>query len=66
MTTEQLKNQLEQLVDTNSMQYVLNQLAEISYEKAEHTRSNWQDEKLAKMWDNTGKNISKVLSNITT
>lgn len=44
------KYELEGLIDTYGLCEILAILAEISNEKAEHIRSNWQDEEAAKSW----------------
>ena len=42
---------LEELIDSHGLASVLNELAMICCEKAEHVRSIWQDEPLAAGWD---------------
>lgn len=42
---------LEAMVDRSGIGAVLEALAEICREKAEHLRENWQDEVSARMWD---------------
>lgn len=42
---------LEDLVDSIGIQGVIRGLAIIAGEKAEHVRSNWQDESTGKVWD---------------
>lgn len=41
---------LEQLVDSLTLQGVIERLSSICYEKAEHIRENWQDEATGKGW----------------
>ena len=60
-----LKRQLETLIDKDSLQYVLSTIAEICHEKAEHLRENWQDNNTAKIWDKAGNNVAAVLSKVT-
>lgn len=43
--------QLEQLIDSHGVTHALERVAEICSGKAEHIRSNWQDESLASDWD---------------
>lgn len=50
MTTKELAEQLEALVDAFSLSEVINTLSDISNGKADHLRSNWQDEKSAVAW----------------
>ena len=45
------KDMLEKLVDENRLSRIIGNLEDISYEKADHLRSNWQDENTAKIWD---------------
>jgi hypothetical protein len=55
-----LLEQLEQLIDQNSLQTVLDTLADVCHEKAEHLQSNWQDTFTANLWTCRAKTISKV------
>ena len=45
---------LEAMVDKVGVRDVLYALARISYTKAEHIQSNWQDERLASKWTKQG------------
>lgn len=45
------KTNLELLVDQIGLDEVLSALADISGEKGEHLRVNWQDRGAAKLWD---------------
>ena len=51
---------LETLVDRTSLTAVIEALASIAYVKAEHLRSNWQDEQGAKVWARAGRFLSKL------
>ncbi len=42
---------LEILIDQTSPEAVFRAIAEIAGEKADHVRSNWQDEALARQWE---------------
>jgi len=55
-----LLEQLEQLIDQNSLQGVLNTLADVCSEKADHLQSNWQDTFEANIWTCRAKAISKI------
>jgi hypothetical protein len=55
-----LLEQLEHLIDQNSLQCVLNTLADVCNEKAEHLQSNWQDTFTANLWTSRANAISKV------
>lgn len=46
---------LEALVDAHSVHAVLLDLAFICAEKADHIRSNWQDNVMARAWDKASK-----------
>jgi hypothetical protein len=43
-------DELEFIVDQSSIQNVINMLARICHEKAEHVETNWQDAQLARVW----------------
>jgi hypothetical protein len=49
--SEHHKTALEGFVDAYGLCEVLSILAEISNEKAEHLRTNWQDVQGAKVWE---------------
>jgi hypothetical protein len=51
LTTKQaLSVELERMVDNTSLASVLDALATIAAEKADHIDSNWQDAGLARVW----------------
>jgi hypothetical protein len=58
----ELVNELEALVDANSISEVLMALALVCFEKAEHVATNWQDKKLAKQWERAGAAINNRIS----
>ncbi len=45
------RDHLEAFVDTVGLSMILSDLADIASDKADHIRSAWQDEPLAKTWD---------------
>jgi len=51
------KGQLEAMIDQSSLKEVLDMLAEICHEKADHLRSAWQDEVAAREWERMGNRI---------
>lgn len=53
-----LKSELEQIVDVFSVEAVLEALAEICQDKAEHIRLNWQDTSLSQVWERGGNSLS--------
>ena len=48
---QELADQLESLVDKHNLATVLDALGQVCSEKAEHLRSNWQDDATAYCWD---------------
>ena len=48
---------LEALIDTYTLADVLTAISDICYGKAEHLRSNWQDENAARVWQNTARRV---------
>ena len=54
---ESKKEQVEQLVDTLTLPVLLAMLGEVCEEKADHIRTNWQDEALAGFWDDAASAI---------
>jgi len=58
MKWEELKEKIEAIVDATSVREVLDALEEVCHEKAEHVRSNWQDEGLAIAWNLAGKYVT--------
>jgi hypothetical protein len=55
-----LGEMLERLVDENGLTAVLDALATVCHEKADHVQSNWQDSGLAKCWKSAGKRVEMV------
>lgn len=45
------RDQIEGMVDRHGLSDVLEGIMEICSEKADHLRSNWQDESTARVWD---------------
>jgi hypothetical protein len=41
---------IETLIDKSSVNYVLNVVAQICFEKSDHIEANWQDKNTAKEW----------------
>ena len=61
---KQDKDKLEGMIDKNSLGAIMDALGDICYEKAEHIRTNWQDERLATFWDEAGERIILTGSHI--
>jgi ElaB/YqjD/DUF883 family membrane-anchored ribosome-binding protein len=62
-TTEQIKTELEAILDSSKLERVMEALGEICCEKAEHIRANWQDEALAQKWERAGNKLAGVSIN---
>ncbi len=56
-----LKEQLESLIDQHGLPQVLEAMAQVCYEKAEHIAVNGQDVSLAKSWMQQGKRIESSI-----
>ncbi len=56
--------QLEQLMDTYGLPAILDALAEVSREKAEHVRSTWQDYALARMQDKNARLLETTATRV--
>ncbi len=62
-TSEKLE--LETLIDRCGLSSVLMALSEICGEKADHIRSNWQDEHLARDWATIEGRIGVIVPAVT-
>ena len=54
------KDELEALVDTLGLERVLELLGEVCHDKADHLRTNWQDEVQARAWERSAKVLDKA------
>jgi len=63
MSKEDITQTLEALVDKHGLLHVLTGLECICGEKAEHVRTNWQDEPLAKLWDKASVRVGEIVRN---
>lgn len=57
---DDIETTLEALIDRHGLTHVVNTLAVICTEKAEHLRHNWQDSTTAKAWDADGRTLDKA------
>ena len=57
-----ITDKLEAMVDANSLSAVLEALATVCDEKANHIRENWQDGITARPWENAGARLAKLAS----
>lgn len=55
---------LEGLIDRNGLAWVIDRLAEIAGEKADHVSTNWQDLELAKEWNKAASQLYKLAANL--
>jgi len=58
--SEKFEDDLEDLIDKHGLSGVVSALSDICYEKANHVRTNWQDEVLAKAWEKNAKVLDRV------
>jgi len=56
---------LESVLDQTNLNEVIKMLGRICYEKAEHVRTNWQDEGLAKAWERNGSKLGTLESKLS-
>jgi len=56
--------ELEALVDGFGLSTVLDMLRDICHEKADHIRTNWQDNELAASWDRDGRFIDRIVAKV--
>lgn len=55
---------LEALVDAHGLTRVVSTLSVICGEKADHLRSNWQDDRSAKLWEADGRVLDRAARGI--
>ncbi len=60
--SQSTQNELENIVDRVGIEKLLIALSDVCAEKAEHVRTNWQDQKLATLWDRASK-VVRVAAN---
>lgn len=48
---------IEEIVDKYGLMALVDSVCQVCYDKAEHIRTNYQDEVLAKQWDDAGKSL---------
>jgi len=59
-----LNERLEELIDLFNLGEVVEGLAQVSREKADHAWTNWQDRKTAQGWDRVANKLEIVASKI--
>ncbi len=62
----QLEETLEAIVDASSANYVLNSIVQIAWGKADHLRTNWQDESAAKEWERLASKLETLADKFET
>lgn len=62
MTDKEFKYLLETTMDSKGMGFIMEALAEISREKAEHLATNWQDSNGEKSWYWTARRIEQAMT----
>ena len=55
---------LESLIDKHSLAYVVEMLARICSEKADHIRASYDDALTARRWDNDSDKLSKLAGRV--
>ena len=60
LPNEELERLLEGMVDSRSLAAIVYLLSTICTEKADHIRTNWQDEALAKVWERNARKLAHV------
>lgn len=59
-TVQTIADELEPSVDAHGLSMILDALALVCSEKADHVRENWQDEATAKVWEDMAGQILRV------
>lgn len=65
MKLSELKNQLETLIDSNSLSIVIEALSLVCYEKESHINENWQDKQTANTWKHAGNKLAAIADKIS-
>lgn len=61
---KQLAFDLEEMMDKYSITTLIETLSSIAGEKAEHVRTNWQDERLGKTWDRMARVLDRSMQHV--
>ena len=57
---DKIQDHIESLIDKHSLNYVLNCVAQICFEKADHVQSTWGDKPLANQFEKTAVSIERI------
>lgn len=60
MTTTELAEALESLIDKTSIEQVLGELQEVCYQKQAHIAEAWQDDETAKWWKAIAESLNRA------
>ena len=63
LSTKQLKNELEDIIDNVGVSKILDLMSVIAYEKSDHIMHTWQDENLAGAWQDTADLLDEASNN---
>jgi hypothetical protein len=58
-TTDQ--DTVENLIDRLTLRWLLDLVAQVCHEKADHLRANWQDESAGKNWERVSEFMDRVM-----
>lgn len=61
---QQLQDEIEQHIDRNSLSGIMDIIATICREKADHLQVNWGNRESAKVWAKAARQIEKAASGI--
>ena len=62
----QIGEKIEAIMDASSANYVLNSIVQIAWGKADHLRTNWQDESAAKEWEKLASKLETLADKFDT
>ena len=65
-TENQIGEKIEAIIDASSANYVLNSIVQIAWGKADHLRTNWQDESAAKEWEKQASTLESIADKFET
>jgi hypothetical protein len=65
-TAKEMGETLERLIDESGLVAVLEALATVCHEKADHVQSNWRDSSLDRCWRACGRRIETLVGIIQT
>lgn len=60
LTLKEIKDQLETLVDSHNLASVLQTLAYVCSDKADHLQENWQDTCAARHWQAASSDLDRL------